>query len=353
MKIQSINLIKNIAPKQVNGWHSKPTFKSSSTGDVFAPSENEKPLQIDCGMSQQDTFAHSEDADFKGYSEFLNQCVKTFPNKTFAEVLSTVSLTDDLIGEGRESRVYRIKGIDDYVVKLSKSEYDYDPEWYNNRIKPCFDDYPNHNFGQVVATVGPSVKILKRVTGEANGVENWYAKFQHSTPRTRQDAEKILKDVARIAEFPQSAFDKIASDIIFLTSKKIKIDSINPNNLMIDYEKKEISLVDVEKKNYKNSKNTMYDLLVPLLDLTAFEEYKKIFSKEEMSQFLKSAKIIYKKIAKTKLPNDIESDKNFRKSTLLTPKGIDELDDVIKLIKKLKPQSSKLCYNLSQIFNKD
>lgn len=313
MKIQAISFIKNIAPSQKNTGLQKLSFKSAPISDVFCKSKE-----------------NGEES----YQRFLKDCKDKFPNKTVSEILSTVSLFDDFIGEGQESRVYKIKGLDDYAVKLTKSEYDYDPEWYKDTIKPHHDDFPNHNFGQPIATVGYSAKILKRVNGEENGVKSWFSKFEHSTPRTREDAEKILNDVVRIAQFPQKSFDKVARDIKYLTSQGVKIDSINPNNFLIDYDKKEIFIVDVEKKDYKISKNTMYDLLVPILDLTMFEEYEKIFNEEEMSQFLNSAKTIYKKISKTNLPDDLNLDKKFRMNMLFSNKGIRGLDSVVELIKK-------------------
>ncbi len=312
MKIQAISFIKNIAPSQKNTGLQKPSFKSAPISDVFCKSKE-----------------NGEES----YQRFLKDCKDKFPNKTVSEILSTVSLFDDFIGEGRQSRVYKIKGLDDYVVKLSKCEYDYDPEWYNDPIKPCKDDFPNHNFGQAIVSVGLSAKILKKVTGEANGVENWFAKYEHSTPRTKEDAEKILNDVVRIAQFPQKSFNKVADEIKFLTSNKIKIDTINPNNFMIDYEKKQISLVDVEKRNYTFSNNTAYDLIVPLLDLTSFNEYLELFSEGEAKEFLKSAKIICKKVLKTGLPDDLEADKKYRKRDLFAVKGINELDNIVGFLK--------------------
>lgn len=312
MKIQATSFINNIGPSQINIGLQKPSFKSAPISDVF------------CKSKEKGT---------ESYQNFLKDCQKAFPNKTVSEILSTVSEHDNFIGEGKESRVYKIEGLDDYVVKLSKNEYDYDPEWYMDPIRPCKDDFPEHNFGQPVATVGFSAKILKKVTGKENGVKSWFSKFEHSTPRTREDAEKILADVTKIASFPQESFNKLAQEIKYLTSKGIKIDSINPNNFLIDYDKKQISLVDIENKEHKNSKNTMYDLLVPLLDLVAFGEYKELFDEKEMTQFLNSGKIIYKKIAKTNLPNDLEYDKKFRMNSLISNKGIRELDSVVDLIK--------------------
>ena len=313
MKIQTINLIRNIAPKQVNFGHNQPSFKSA-------------PIK--------DTFTLSKKNGEESYYKFLEDCKNKFPNKTVSEVLSTVSMYDDFLGEGKQSRVYRIKGLDDYVVKLSKSEYDYDPKWYEEWVRPYKDDFPSYNFGQAIATVGTSAKILKKVTGEEAGVKNWFAKFEHSTPRTREDAEKILADVVRVAEFPQKAFNKLAREMKFLTSQGIKIDSINPNNLIIDYDKEQISLIDIEKKEYKNVKNTVYDLLVPILDLTSFDEYEELFDEKEMSLFLNSAKTIYKKAMRANMPDDLEADKKFRQKELLTPKGVRELNSVVALFKK-------------------
>ena len=309
MKVQVINFINNISPKQIN---SKPTFKSTPAGD---------------------SFSYSKDSASKSYQKFLKDCKTKFPDKTIPEILSTVSMYDDFIGEGKQSRVYKIKGLDEYAVKLSKCEYDYDPEWYKDPIKPCKDDFPNYNFGQAIATVGFSAKILKKVTGETNGIENWFTKYEHSTPRTREDAEKILNDVVRIAQFPQKSFDKVANEIKFLTSNKIKIDTINPNNFVIDYDKKQISLVDIEKKEYTFSNNTAYDLIVPLLDLTSFNEYLELFNEKEAEQFLKSAKTICKKVLKTGLPDDLEADKKYRKRELLTAKGINEFNNLVWFLK--------------------
>ncbi len=76
MKIQTINLIRNIAPKQVNFGHNQPSFKSA-------------PIK--------DTFTLSKKNGEESYYKFLEDCKNKFPNKTVSEVLSTVSMYDDFL----------------------------------------------------------------------------------------------------------------------------------------------------------------------------------------------------------------------------------------------------------------
>ena len=55
---------------------------------------------------------------------------------------------------------------------------------------------------------------------------------------------------------PQTTFDQLAKDVKVLSDKGYKLDSINPNNLLVDEDKQQIHIIDYFK--VKSSEQHLY-----------------------------------------------------------------------------------------------
>lgn len=153
------------------------------------------------------------------------------------EVIKDENLPDLKLGaeinRGNEATVYNVKNNPDWVVRVEhKNKQDFSELGTND-----FEDNPN----VITSTKSGECQILKRLEGEPLYGKNWKIGSKISLIRYFQEIEKIKK-------IPDEAFAKYCRDVIALRKKSIEIDTINPNNILYDKEKKEFNLVDTKKK---------------------------------------------------------------------------------------------------------
>ena len=59
---------------------------------------------------------------------------------------------------------------------------------------------------------------------------------------------KYFRELKKLKEIPDEAFAKYCHDVMKLRKESLEIDTVNPNNILYDKNKKEFNLVDIEKK---------------------------------------------------------------------------------------------------------
>lgn len=203
------------------------------------------------------------------------------------------------LGEGANSKVYEIPGNKDYVVKVLNK---LDP---NNVTIGAFPDYIN--VGQPIwqSPVNPQILILKRVIGKEHSIPNWSGTIYN--PKTKQP-EKVTKrqaklfcsKVHKLASMDAEKYYNFAKKVKVIDEKGYKLDSINPNNLMVSDD--EISVIDFFKidegseKFYQNSAN---DIIALMLDFTLFPEYYDKSNNKMKQQLIKDVSEITNKVYKT------------------------------------------------------
>jgi len=235
-------------------------------------------------------------------------------------------IEENLLGEGHDKKVYKIPKMKDYVIAQLKKIYPHRDAAKIYPITPINDILPNVNFGQAVATDNGGLLILKKVSGEEHSLKFWsnkyLAKLFTGEDITEADAKIFLKKIASLKNMNQGAYDDFAQKLQVLNETKIRIDTINPNNLLVDTGKPEINLVDVDfdKEVFEcltqpyNGISDMYSLL---LDSLMFGmHYDKLCAKDKC-KLLKNVQIIIKKCRnagkKVGLVENIENSKNFLK----------------------------------------
>ncbi len=161
-----------------------------------------------------------------------------FSNRQRAkEIIKDENLPDLKLGaeinRGNEAVVYGVKNNPEWVVRVEhKSKADL------SELGNCdLEDNPNI----ITSTKTGECQILKKLNGEPLYGKNWKIGSKISSIRYFQEIKKIK-------EIPDEAFAKYCRDVMKLRKNSIEIDTINPNNILYDKEKKEFNLVDTKKK---------------------------------------------------------------------------------------------------------
>lgn len=201
-----------------------------------------------------------------------------------------------LMGMGANSEVYKLPYLDDYVLKVLNKD---DP----NGVK--IGEFPDYvNLGQPVwqDDKNPRLIILKRVHGQPHSIVDWSdviwdKELQAPKNVTRNAATSYLNKVVNLAILPQEAFDDVANQVKLLSNKGYKVDSINPNNLIVGYD--EIHIIDYFKVKPEEKdvyQNCSYDLIAIMLDFTLLQEYIENLRRDERDELKTYAKMIYEKV---------------------------------------------------------
>lgn len=230
-----------------------------------------------------------------------------FTEKPLCELLKKSIDSKNLLGEGLNSKVYSIIGIQDYVVKIYKKKF-LGVNSILNKIFTVEDDFEGRNMGQVIGKINDGIFILKKQNGQEHSVKFWSDYCADKLNVTEKDAHNFLKDIKKIAKMPGETYEDYADKIQYLASKGYKTDSINPNNLLIDYEKNEINIIDFFKASEPAHKDSVYDMFCPLLDFSLYKKFHGLLNEEEKKEFVDSSKVIINKCfiaaKKKELPTD-------------------------------------------------
>ncbi len=225
----------------------------------------------------------------------------------------------NLRGIGANSKVYNIPYLDDYVLKVLNKN---DP----NQIK--INEFPaTINLGQPVwqSEKNPRHLILRKVEGVEHSIPSWSNTIWDTASKkpllvSDEQVQVYFNSVEKLANMSQEAFDEIAYKVKLLDEKDYKIDSINPNNLIVD--ENEIHIIDyfkVKPKEKNVYQNCSYDLVAIMLDFTLLPEYFEKMDSEQKNKFLRNAKVIFEKVQQgaknSGLSDDVEIYKTYISET--------------------------------------
>ena len=139
------------------------------------------------------------------------------------------------LGSGIEASVYRLD--ENYVLRISNKTKSIGKQHF----KPLQDIFDGRNYGQAVAISDDGmVTINKFVKGKPLYGPNWNI-------RKSITLEEFYKGFNEIKALPDETFADYIKNVINIRKRGYNIDSINPNNLLLDGKK--INIVDIKRHN--------------------------------------------------------------------------------------------------------
>lgn len=199
------------------------------------------------------------------FSDLLAELEKAGFDK---DKISDICREENLVGHGGNADVYKIPNVEKYVLRVVR--------WKRGggevgKIEEVKDELPELNVGQAVAKMsGAEIYFLKKQRGIPAGVP--HGKMR----REGENADPIYEEhLKRAAEIPQSAYDEFARILVAINARGYNFDPSKANNVLLDAEKGEFNLVDVNKRSENSAyKNEMADMVIVLMDNSYAWRYK-------------------------------------------------------------------------------
>lgn len=219
------------------------------------------------------------------------------------QFIESVVKPDNFLGEWGSKQVYKIPNLPNFVLYIIKKEFKpWQPIMPFEKVNGCIEDL---NYWQTVAVSPSWVWIMKRVYGNSHGVDVWVKKMKKCESWESldiDDAIKFYNQIKTIACYPIEAYIHFANQLKILNQEKIRIDSINPNNVMVDDINNIFCIIDFEDINSRHDfsvlhdpLNGVYDMRTLLSDWILNLEWLHMLPKNLQDSFIKYTIIILEK----------------------------------------------------------
>ena len=150
----------------------------------------------------------------------------------------------EYINGGIDSKVYDVEGYPNLVIRISHCLEKYCPLKLKRANNPIT--------GTIASGYNEGITVMKKLSGSPLYGKRWDLR---DTP----DIDEFRRTLTMLSDLSDSAFEKYIDDVAKIRENGYKLDLVNPNNLLIDFEKGEINICDLSKghniKNYPNAED--------------------------------------------------------------------------------------------------
>lgn len=235
------------------------------------------------------------------FRAFMDDVKKQYPYDKPMDALFGLVSPKNLLGSGTFAKVYEIPNVSKYVLRVAHDRHD--REFFKFPLKEVHDEFWGFNFGQKIADNENGVTILKRVYGTSHGFSNPGQKDNDSLFLT-EHAQEVLGQIVEVSAFPLDAYKGLAKMIKRLNySSDFILDSLNPNNLLVDRVNQKLNIVDLSDRNkFKGIKDCRQDSadMTSLLLVVPFHRkiYDKLPTQEEKELLKRHSRLVMAKVAR-------------------------------------------------------
>lgn len=193
----------------------------------------------------------------------------------FVKKLERIGLTpQDLValckrnspdGQGGNADFYKIPGMDDYGLRILRSDHLDDGSYGLNHED---DEFPEDNFGQPIANLGNGVTVVKLQHGNPVGLASKVkgkAHFYKKSPELEAAARDFRERIREAAALPPEAYERICQQMMRIYSKNKMIDPSKAGNMLIHPEKG-LGFVDLLPAPSENSGPSVDYIISMILD---------------------------------------------------------------------------------------
>ncbi|MCQ2958096.1 MAG: hypothetical protein MJ180_04230 [Candidatus Gastranaerophilales bacterium] len=204
------------------------------------------------------SFKRNDSRETISYRDFVNKYTKQYPNAVLEDTVKNIIQSTKEINRGQEKKVFIFPQMDMYLIGyLYNKSSDTIPQ-----IHQCKMQLPKHNFGQPIATNNDNIIIMKKLNGIPNSVNNYWRLIDYIKNHgevTESASKEYLSKLRILINFPQSAYNKLAEQLLYIDKKSDFTDFINPNNLLLDKKNKQFNLIDmvdmIDMNDYLTKRN--------------------------------------------------------------------------------------------------
>lgn len=250
--------------------------------------------------------------------------------------------SDKFLGQGLEAKVYAPEGHDDIVIRVKHNYVEKLKNTESPELEPIIDKFPTSNLGQKIAKIA-NAEILLRVPGKPHGPEhradtlgytiikglesagedltNKIEKTDYESLKNKynnhikEDSKAHLSQLKSLAEMPSETWDKLAKDLAIFNKKGIKVDCMNPNNLMVDTKGKHLGMID-NGNTWKARENTLHDMITVTIDPFMHNSYKENLDIKAQKELDTAVSKIINECTKAAKNNNLSTDVSKHKQYL-------------------------------------
>ena len=245
--------------------------------------------------------------------------------KPLHQIVPDIIREENLLGMGREKDVYKIDNLPDYAFCVIRDKYD--PDKPITPFYQCFQTASVTDSDLPIMMNNNGMYIKKCIDGKSHSIPNWGKKFHGTEPLTYEDIKYFMHSLREISEFPALSYVNLARALQKLNAECIRIDTINPNNILIDKDLQTIKIIDFGSEDNKlplgieRPINGLSDMEAVLCDSLMYTRYYDMATDEDKEILDTYAKNIIKKCGVAAKVSNIG---NFPLNTELYVTDIDE-----------------------------
>ena len=229
---------------------------------------------------------------------FFEQFNMVYPNKSISQFIKDIICSNDknlIVGVGRQATAFRLPQMENYVVRAENNVLRNPENFQFVSFAKLNDLSAVYNFGLPIIKVADGVTIAKRVSGESHLGQNLIPevdRYLETGYFSRDFSRCVLNELEEVSIFPISSYVDYARKVQFLNEHtNYKVDIKNPNNLMLDKQKREFNVIDFwqEEMNLSYPYNCAADMFLSILDFQRHHKYLEQLTPQEQERYCKSA----------------------------------------------------------------
>ena len=130
-----------------------------------------------------------------------------------------------------------------------------------------------------------------------NSIDNWNIFYEHPEKLTDKHAQIYLEKILKLSEFPQKSINNFVQNIKTIVDKNSDLlDLINPNNIMVDFERKLLAPSDLDDTRGGLPFRNPIEIYECLADEELAKQYNRFLNNNEILAAEKARNKLFSKV---------------------------------------------------------
>lgn len=248
----------------------------------------------------KDNFATNDKRQRDKFVDLILSAKKAY-SEPLHKIVPEILTEENLLGRGREKDVYKIDKLPDYVLCVIRDKYN--PDKPISPFHQCFQTNSVTDTDLPIMMNNNGMYIKKNIGGKSHSLPNWLEKFTGAKPLNYEDVQYFMNSLKELSMFPCKSYVNFAKSLQKLNEERVRIDTVNPNNILVDKDLQAINIIDLSSKDNKvplgtvRPINGLSDMEAILCDSIMYTTLYDMATDEDKQKLDEYAKTIIKKCA--------------------------------------------------------